>query len=90
MIHKIHKYIRVKVGKNKRTIFRCSFEGCVHKVLYEELVIGRKSICNRCDEEYIITKATTRLAKMHCDKCTISPKQEKLNKIKELALVLDK
>ncbi len=64
-----HKYVRIKIGKNKRVVFKCSILGCVH-TCRDELIIGRKSICNSCGNEMFMTKLNTKLAKPHCDDCT--------------------
>jgi hypothetical protein len=64
-----HKYYRIRVGRDKRPVFRCAIPGCVHKC-EKELVIGRFTICHRCDEEVVMTRKMVELAKPHCDDCT--------------------
>ena len=78
-----HKYIRVKVGKNKRVFVKCDIPGCPHYLKHEVLALGRMSICNRCGDEMILTKLNMQLAKPHCDACTKS-KKEGVSKIAEL------
>lgn len=75
-----HKYVRVKIGKNKRILFKCAIEGCVH-TCRPELLVGRKSICNRCGDEFVITKELSELAKPHCFDCTKSNRVDEINKI---------
>jgi hypothetical protein len=78
----IHKYVRIKIGKNKRIEFKCSIPACPHHLRYE-LIEGRESICNRCGGPFIMTKTSMQLSKPHCDDCT-NTKKTKLNKIREL------
>ncbi len=52
----IHKYKRVKLGKDKTFItYRCMLPDCSHYI-EQKLVVGRKSLCWKCDEPVIITK----------------------------------
>jgi hypothetical protein len=79
----IHKYIRIKIGKTKRIEYKCAIPGCVHHIR-EELIDGRQSLCNRCSKPFFMDKKNMKLAKPHCDECTMSNKQSKINKIAEL------
>lgn len=65
-----HKYIRIKIGKNKRVEYRCSIAGCVHHIR-PELVIGRFSKCNKCNDEFTMDKYATKLAKPTCQSCRV-------------------
>lgn len=65
--HEIHKYYKTKLGDY--TIYRCSLPGCAHYVPYE-LVLNRVSLCNKCGNEMVMTRAAARLAKPHCIACT--------------------
>lgn len=75
-----HKYIRIRIGKNKRIRFKCDIAGCPHSI-EPELAINRKSICNRCGDEFILTRSSLDLAKPHCNSCTNSHKHEKINRL---------
>ena len=72
-----HCYIRIKLGKNKRIEYKCSIPGCVHHLRYPELVVGRMTQCNRCNDEFIFEKRHLELAKPHCDKCTNSRNKDR-------------
>jgi len=76
-----HKYIRGRLGE-KHVIFRCAFPDCTH-YLAKEFVIGKLSVCNRCGEDFIMTRASVSLAKPHCESCTKSPKAEEQRNIKD-------
>lgn len=78
-----HQYVRVKIGKNKRILYKCARIGCVH-TCKPELIEGRISICNRCFNDFVFTKKHLELAKPHCDNCTISPKRANVSKIEEM------
>jgi hypothetical protein len=65
-----HKYVRVKIGRSGRIVFKCSIPGCVHHIR-EELAEGRLTICHRCNNEIVLTKLNMKLAKPHCDDCTV-------------------
>ncbi len=73
-----HQYIRIKLGKDKRAHMKCAVRGCPHN-LRPELAVGRFSICNRCFNEFVLTKANMQLAKPHCDECTDSKKVKTVN-----------
>lgn len=78
----IHKYVRIKLGKNKRIEFKCALPTCVHHIK-PELAVGRLSQCNRCGVPFILTKVALTRAKPHCDACTIG-RDTKLDTIEEL------
>jgi hypothetical protein len=65
----IHRYVKTTLGRNKWPIYKCNLPDCSHYIS-AELIDGKFSICHRCGERFIITKALTRLAKPHCLKCT--------------------
>ena len=64
-----HKYYRAIFRESRKEIFRCALPGCSHFV-YEPLILNRISICPLCGKEYIITGATLRVKKFHCEDCT--------------------
>ena len=64
------KYRKEIFRKSKTPVYKCTLPGCPHFV-YEALVVGRLSICNRCNEIYLVTKKTIRNKKMHCEDCTL-------------------
>lgn len=62
-----HQYIR-KREKEKEDVFRCAHASCNH-YLRKGYVEGKKSICNRCGNEFILTKKELKMAKPHCMAC---------------------
>ena len=68
----IHRYQRANIAKaqgKKYEVYRCSLPDCNH-YLVPELVAGKKSICWRCGDPFVITTNLLRLAKPHCKNCT--------------------
>lgn len=63
-----HRYYRDKFKKSEKIIFRCSIPGCSHYV-FEEMAAGKISICNRCDEKFMLTIQNMKLKKPHCGNC---------------------
>lgn len=75
-----HKYKRKNIGKyiyekgkavkrKKYLVYACSVTGCTHYIpVY--LSEGKISICNKCDEAFVMTKKTMKLASPHCEDCT--------------------
>ena len=62
-IHKL-KMIKYKTG-NK--VFFCSLD-CTFKISVQ-LALGKRSICWRCNEPFIMTEYSLRLVKPHCPQC---------------------
>lgn len=66
-----HKYFKLKHAK----IYRCLVPGCPHQITGGyALLVGRSAECPYCGTIYVITYSTSRLAKLHCGKCTKSGK----------------
>lgn len=62
-----HKFHRHKYSTS-RIIFFCVLPDCSFKS-NPALLLGKRSICNICEEEFILTEYSLRLAKPHCEKC---------------------
>lgn len=61
----VHKYLRVRLGKDKKFIvFRCVLTDCPH-FIRREFIIGKRTICWRCGAEFVMTAKTQQL-KPHC------------------------
>lgn len=68
MARHIHKYKRVKIGKNKDyEVYRCMVPGCSHYV-QAELVENRETICWLCDKPFILAVHLLRM-KPICEPC---------------------
>ena len=59
---KKHKY------QTGNSVYFCTLPDCHYKIEVA-LALGKRTICNLCGEEFIMTEYTLRLAKPHCDQC---------------------
>lgn len=67
----IHKYHRVKLGKQKQyTVYKCALPDCAHYV-GKELARGRRSICWQCGNDFVLSAYSIRLAKPYCPNCKV-------------------
>lgn len=71
----IHKLKRVKYKSGSITLF-CALPDCAFKV-NPALALGKRSICWRCGESFILNEYSLRLAKPHCEGCHKSKKETK-------------
>ncbi len=69
-IHKL-KRLRYKSGNE---IFFCVLPDC-NKKFNIALALGKRSLCWRCGEEFIMSDYSLRLTKPHCENCH-KPKKE--------------
>ena len=74
-IQHVHKYKRLRY-KSGNEIFFCALPDCNQKI-NPALALGKRSICWRCGESFIMTEYSLRLAKPHCESCHKS-KNEKV------------
>ena len=51
------------------TVYFCTLPDCHFKIECV-MALGKKSICNLCGNEFIMTEYTIKLAKPHCDNCS--------------------
>lgn len=63
----IHKLKRIRY-KSGNTIFFCILPDCSFKANIA-LSLGKRSICWRCNNPFIMTEYSLRLAKPHCENC---------------------
>ncbi len=63
----VHRLKRLKY-KSGNTIFFCALPDCSFKTNIS-LALGKRSICWRCGEPFIMSDYSLRLAKPHCDAC---------------------
>lgn len=70
----IHKFKRHRY-KTGNEIFFCTLPDCSIKLALA-LALGKRTICWRCGESFVMTEYSIRLAKPHCDACHM-PKSSK-------------
>src|ERR1035437_8869214 len=63
----IHKFKRL-IYKSGNSIFFCATPDCKQKISIP-LALGKRSICWRCGEPFVMNEYSLRLAKPHCDAC---------------------
>ena len=86
VIKHTHKYVRAGGKTGKKGIFICKHADCSH-ILHKDLLIFRKSICNRCGIEFVLDSYAITLKKPHCEKCTKSKKGDEAAK-RDMAIEL--
>lgn len=62
-----HKFKRLKYRTGNITFF-CALPDCNVKI-NPSLALGKRSLCWRCGEPFILTEYSLRLAKPHCESC---------------------
>ena len=62
-----HK-LRRHTHKTGNQIYFCALPDCTYKVACA-LALGKRCVCWRCGEEFIMNEYSIRLAKPHCEKC---------------------
>lgn len=63
-VHKLKRH-RFKTGN---TVYFCALPECNFKIA-PALALGKRAICWRCENEFILNEYSIRLAKPHCDDC---------------------
>ena len=74
----IHLLHRIKKSKQ----YRCMHPDCSY-IATRDIIKGKRALCPICRNTYILEGRLLELAKPHCNNCTRSTKQEKLNKLQE-------
>lgn len=72
----IHKYQKFEWGRKRTIIWRCILPNCPH-YLHPEFIVGKQSICHRCDEVFLLSKDKLARAKPLCDICSGRGTKEK-------------
>lgn len=72
-VQHIHKYKRLTY-KSGNQVFFCALPDCNQKI-NPALALGKRSICWRCGESFIMSEYSLRLAKPHCESCHKSKKE---------------
>lgn len=69
----VHKYHLIRLGskKDSKKVYACALPECTHYQPSKNQVVGKKSICWKCEDEFIISKDVTRFnrVKPKCNKC---------------------
>ena|SRR6187455_475317 len=63
----VHKYKR-HTFKSGNEVYFCALPDC-NKKIAPAFALGKKCICWRCGNEFILTDYSIRLARPHCDVC---------------------
>ena len=82
-----HKLKRLKY-KSGNTIFFCCLPDCTFKTNIA-LALGKRSLCWRCGQEFILSEYSLRLAKPHCENCH-QPKNGVYQEIEVPQIVIDR
>lgn len=64
----VHKLIKKKLNPTY-AVFKCILPDC-HFYINAMLIEGRRAICWRCGEAFILTKVEADQVKPHCRECT--------------------
>lgn len=77
----IHKYVLRDIGSSQkpRKVYACAHSDCTHFMPSKELVIGKKSICWQCGEEFIMNAwiVSREKVKPRCNDCRRASKKDK-------------
>lgn len=79
-----HRYRRTELGKNKYVVYSCILTNCTH-YLSKSLMLGKESLCHRCDGTLILTQEHLRDERniLSCDNC-LRERLIRINKLKEI------
>lgn len=72
----VHK-LRRHTFKTGNPVFFCTLPDCKYKTA-TALALGKRALCWRCGEPFIMNEYSVRLAKPHCEKCH-KPKTESMS-----------
>jgi hypothetical protein len=86
----VHRYEKAVLGKKRDYIvYRCNLPGCMH-YLPKKLAKGKLSVCNRCENKFVLTPAALELQKPHCLDCTNRRNPVNLDIIKDFLEEIEK
>jgi len=69
----VHKFKRVTYRSGNQVFF-CALPDC-NKKFAVALTLGKRSVCWRCGETFLMSEYSLRLAKPHCEACHKSKKE---------------
>lgn len=78
----IHRYEKTILGKKNYVVFRCNLPDCSHYLVYK-FAIGKKCLCNRCDNEMILDFRAAQFVKPYCVDCVKTKKKDDYDKLLE-------
>lgn len=85
----VHKYRR-HTYKSGNSVYFCALPDCSNKIA-TSLALGKRTICWRCGESFIMTEYSIRLAKPHCQNChkiklpsEVIEEQDKINELNSM------
>ena len=64
----IHMYEKVKWGANKTVVWKCCLVECRH-YLHVEFILGKKSLCFKCGQPFLMTYTKLLRNRPKCDDC---------------------
>jgi len=65
-VHRLKKHKYVKTGN---AVYFCTLPDC-HFKIEAELALGKRVLCNLCNNEFIMNEYTVKLVKPHCENCS--------------------
>jgi hypothetical protein len=82
----IHRYHRINIarkGNPKYWVMQCNLPHCTHYTQMATKVsapsmVGKISICNKCQQQFELTRKSLQKAKPICDDCIASPVKDKV------------
>jgi len=69
-VHKLKRHVH----KSGNAVLFCALPDCSFKI-NPALALGKRTICWRCGDEFILDDYSLRLARPHCDNCHRSKKK---------------
>lgn len=71
-----HKYRRINIGRKPKEywVMSCSLPNCPHYTAMQTKLsapnlVGKLSICNKCNEEFELTRRAIKMSFPTCDNC---------------------
>lgn len=80
--HKFRRYIR---GKWNETRYACADPDC-YKVARPSLLLGKPSVCWKCEQDFILTRDNLETAKPRCLNCADTKEAREYRRMEEMAL----
>ena len=75
-----HRYIR---WKKETGLYRCAHPDCTH-FTEKSFLLGKRSVCNLCGDEFVLTREDLLLAQPRCPNCSNRAGNKQRRKLREL------